>query len=158
MSRTYDRDTKHYDFAVLTHLVETGEATFYEGPGIFVIKTEDGTVAVRPNQVIFTATPAPFTIVEPVAEVQAPASTAWAESLAEEYLTALHGPAENRDGEFDDQARAIVNKLVHEDEDREYANTLRDAICEAERGIRPATGTSWVSASEQDEILGYFGI
>lgn len=63
MSRTYERDTKHYDFAVLTHLVETGQATFFEGPGIFVVKTEDGTVAVRPHQVIFTATPAPFDIV-----------------------------------------------------------------------------------------------
>lgn len=83
MSRTYERDGKHYDFALLTHLVEIGEATFYEGPSIFVIKTEDGTVAVRPHQVIFTSTPAPFTIVVPdedeadgepevVAEVEVP--------------------------------------------------------------------------------------
>jgi hypothetical protein len=71
MSRTYERDTKHYDFAVLTHLVETGQATFFEGPGIFVIKTEDGTVAVRPHQVIFTATPAPFDIVVPAEEPEA---------------------------------------------------------------------------------------
>lgn len=63
MSRTYDRDAKHYDFALLTHLVETGQGSFFEGPGIYVIKTEDGTVAVRPHQVIFTATPAPFDIV-----------------------------------------------------------------------------------------------
>jgi hypothetical protein len=48
----YERDGKHYDIAVLTHLVEKGEATFYDGPGIYVIKTEDGTVAVRPHQVI----------------------------------------------------------------------------------------------------------
>jgi hypothetical protein len=75
MTRIYERETKHYDFAVLTHLVETGQATFFEGPGIFVVKTEDGTVAVRPHQVIFTATPAPFDIVvpdEPVAEVEIP--------------------------------------------------------------------------------------
>lgn len=65
MSRTYDRDGKHYDFALLTHLVEIGEATFYEGPSIFVIKTEDGTVAVRPHQVFMRSTPAPFTIVVP---------------------------------------------------------------------------------------------
>jgi hypothetical protein len=69
MSRTYERDGKHYDFALLTHLVEIGEATFYDGPSIFVIKTEDGTVAVRPHQVIFTSTPAPFTIVAPDEDV-----------------------------------------------------------------------------------------
>jgi hypothetical protein len=65
MSRTYERDGKHYDFALLTHLVEIGEATFFEGPSIFVIKTEDGTVAVRPHQVFFRPTPAPFTVVVP---------------------------------------------------------------------------------------------
>ena len=54
MTRTHERETKHYDFKVLSHLVAAGEATYYEGPGIFVIKTEDGTVAVRPNQVFFT--------------------------------------------------------------------------------------------------------
>ena len=64
MTRTYDRDGKHYDFALLTHLVEIGEATFYDGPSIYVIKTEDGTVAVRPHQVIFTSTPAPFTLTQ----------------------------------------------------------------------------------------------
>ena len=63
MSRTYERDGKHYDFALLSHLVKTGQATFFEGPGIFVIKTEEhNTIAVRPHQVIFTATPAPFTL------------------------------------------------------------------------------------------------
>lgn len=66
MTRSYERDAKHYDFAVLTHLVETGQASFFDGPGIFVVKTENGTVAVRPHQVIFTATPAPFKIVEEV--------------------------------------------------------------------------------------------
>lgn len=97
MTRTYDREGKHYDFAVLTHLVETGEATFYDGPGIYVIKTEDGTVAVRPHQVIFTATPAPFTITEaeeitaPAAPVEPPArrtgGTAWmSDDEAEEIL------------------------------------------------------------------------
>ena len=65
MSRTYERDGKHYDFALLSHLLEIGEATFFEGPSIFVIKTEDGIVAVRPHQVFFRPTPAPFTIVVP---------------------------------------------------------------------------------------------
>lgn len=96
MSRSYEREGKHYDFALLSHLVETGQATFFEGPSIFVIKTEDGTVAVRPHQVLFTPTPAPFRIVE--VEV-------------------------------------------------------------SPEGDRPAGGKrSWVSASEEDEILGYFGI
>jgi hypothetical protein len=66
MTRIYERDGKHYDFALLSHLVETGQATFFEGPGIFVIRTEEhNTIAVRPHQVIFTATPAPFEIVVP---------------------------------------------------------------------------------------------
>lgn len=87
MSRTYDRDTKHYDRAVLNHLVEIGEASFFETAGVYVVKTEDGTFAVRPHQIV---------------EIAAP--------VVEESTT-------NR---------------------------------------RPAT--SWVSSSEQDEILGYFGI
>ena len=157
MTRTYDRETKHYDFKVLTHLVETGQATFFDGPGIYVIKTEDGTVAVRPHQVIFTPDPAPFTIVAPVDDEHR-ADTRWAENLVEEYLTALHGPAENRDGEFDDQARALVDRLVNADEDREYANTLRDAICEAERAANRRGKTAWMSADEEDEVLKYFGI
>ena len=99
MARNYERDGKHYDFAVLTHLVETGEATFFDGPGIYVLKTEDGTVAVRPHQVVFASTPAPLTITE-VDEIAAPVTST-------------------------DQSRRQ---------------------------------TSWVSAAEQDEILGYFGI
>lgn len=155
MARSYDRETKHYDFKVLTHLVETGQATFFDGPGIYVIKTEDGTVAVRPHQVFFTPDPAPFTIVEAdEVEARVDTDTRWAESLVEEYLTALHGPAENRDGEFDDQARALVDRLVNADEDREYANTLRDAICEAERAAdRRACSLGY----EAEELLRHFG-
>ncbi len=52
MTRIYDRDTKHYDFALLSHLVETGQATFFEGPAIYVIKTEESSwpsTATRPG-------------------------------------------------------------------------------------------------------------
>lgn len=69
MTRIYARETKHYDRAVLTHLVETGQASFFDGPGIYVIKTEDGTVAVRPHQIIDLPAPA---VVEDVVEVRVP--------------------------------------------------------------------------------------
>lgn len=102
MSRTYERETKHYDFSLLTHLVETGQATFFEGPSIYVIKTEDGTVAVRPHQVIFTATPAPFEIVvadETVSEDPTPVgdqetatrNRGWVSKVEEEELLNYFG-------------------------------------------------------------------
>lgn len=70
MTRIYDRDTKHYDRAVLTHLVETGQAQYYPAQGgIYVIKTEDGTVAVRPHQIIDRPVPV---VVEDVVEVRVP--------------------------------------------------------------------------------------
>lgn len=72
MTRTYARDTKHYDRKVLAHLVETGQATFFDGPGIYVIKTEDGTVAVRPHQIVDSGLTVPVTVeVTDVVEVPA---------------------------------------------------------------------------------------
>lgn len=164
MNRTYNRDTVQWDQSTLTVLVEEGQATAYQTAlgTIYVVKLpEGGSVKVTPTQIISTDEVAHWNEVAEIAltdVIEHQADTRWAENLVEEYLTALHGPAENRDGEFDDQARVLVDRLVNADEDREYANTLRDAICEAERATATRTRTSWVAADEQDEILKYFGI
>lgn len=76
MTRTYDRDTKHYDRVVLDHLVAVGQAQYYPAQGgIYVIKTEDGTVAVRQHQIIEINTPlvTPVAVeVDDVVEVRVP--------------------------------------------------------------------------------------
>lgn len=70
MTRTYAREAKHYDRAVLTHLVETGQAQYYPAQGgIYVIKIEDGTVAVRQHQIIDRPVPV---VVTDVVEVRVP--------------------------------------------------------------------------------------
>ena len=63
MSRTYDRDTKHYHRAVIDHLVETGEATYFEAADVYVIKSDEGTFAVRSHQIIDIET---CTVIRPV--------------------------------------------------------------------------------------------
>lgn len=167
MARIYSRDEKHYDFKLLSHLVETGQATFFEGPAIYVIKTEDGTVAVRPHQVIFTPDPAPFTLVieEKVAspmdgyfgqerydgEDTGPGGVVYDSMLAiaEKFLGA------NPEGI---DPLVIVRKML---DDEGYADLITNEangvpVSPVDQSQRAAT--SWVSASEQDEILGYFGI
>lgn len=161
MTRIYDRETKHYDFKVLTHLVETGQATFFEGPSIYVIKTEDGTVAVRPEQVIFTPDPAPFTLVveEKVAspmdgysgqekydgEDTGPGGVVYDAmlALAEEWISTEGDPGTD--------PLILVRKML---DDPQWEADIRAQV---ENGRR-FTKRSWVSADEQDEILGYFGI
>lgn len=170
MTRTYDRETKHYDFAVLTHLVETGQATFFEGPGIYVIKTEDGTVAVRPHQVVFTPIPAPFTLVveEKVAspmdgycgqerydgEDTGPGGVVYDQmvELAERWIAVCGTSADPSD------PLVLVRRML-DDPEGEFEQAIREQVDEA-APVSPRRGgkRSWVSAVEQEEILGYFGI
>lgn len=73
MTRIYDRDTKHFDRAVIEHLVATGQATFFAGANAYVVKTEDGTFAVRPHQIVDTGLTVPVAaVVTDVVEVRAP--------------------------------------------------------------------------------------
>lgn len=73
MTRTYDRDTKHYDRVVIEHLVATGQATFYPGANAYVVKTEDGTFAVRSHQIVDTGLTVPVAaVVTDVVEVRTP--------------------------------------------------------------------------------------
>lgn len=51
----YDRETKHYDRNVLAAMVADGAATYFEAADVYVVKTEEGTFAVRPHQIIDTA-------------------------------------------------------------------------------------------------------
>lgn len=154
MTRTYERETKHYDFALLSHLLETGQATFFEGPSIYVIKTEDGTVAVRPHQVIFTATPAPFeVIVSPMAgyhgqerfdgEDVGPGGVVYDSmlELADRYL------GDNLEGT---DPLAIVRRML----DDESFEKLVIAEVTGVSARRRRNG--WVSADEADELLEHF--
>jgi hypothetical protein len=164
MTRIYDRETKHYDFALLSHLVETGQATFFEGPAIYVIKTEDGTVAVRPHQVIFTATPAPFEIVvvSPMDGYQSqerfdgedvgPHGVVFqgALDIAEKFL-ALDGNPTGID------PLEIVRRIL-DDETDGYLRLIKNQIagipvppCDQSR-----RRTGWVSGTEADELVAHF--
>lgn len=96
MPRTYARETKHYDRAVLTHLVDTGEARYYPAQGgIWVIKTEDGTVAVRAHQVIDIPAPVKVEVeVEDVVEIPAPPPahrTAWVSAQEQDDILSYFG-------------------------------------------------------------------
>lgn len=95
MARVYDRQTRHYSRATIDHLVETGQARYYPAQGgIYVIKTESGTVAVRSHQIINL--PPVTAVVESVEvfpsqdtppAVAAPATTSWVSGdEAEEIL------------------------------------------------------------------------
>ena len=174
MTRTYDRDGHHFDFALLTHLVEIGEATFYEGPSIYVVKTESGTFAVRPHQVIFTSTPAPFTLTQ-VEEIAVP-SPMDGYYGQERYDGEDIGP----DGVVFQGALALALKFlgdnpdgidplefvrrILDDQTGEYTRFLQDEangipIPPCDQSARLARrSSSWVSAVEEDEILKHFGI
>lgn len=162
MTRIYDRETKHYDRAVLTHLVDIGEAQYYPAQGgIYVIKTEDGTVAVRPHQIIDMPR---AVVVEDVVEVRVP-SPMDGYSSKEEYDGEDCGPGGvvyddaldlahrvlARRGDTTTDPLILVRRILDE---RGYQRQLRAEL----DGTPARPSTSWVSASEQDEILGYFGI
>lgn len=159
MSRTYDRETKTYDFALLTQLVETGQATFFDGPGIYVIKTEDGTVAVRPHQVTFTATPAPFTLI--VEETVVSPMDGY--SAKEDYDGEDTGPG----GVVYDSALALAERVLARRgsstdplilvrrilDDRSYERELR---AELEQSTdRPARSARYAT-TEAQELLNHF--
>ena len=159
MTRSYDRDAKTYDFDVLTRLVEAGQATFFDGPGIFVLKTETGTVAVRPHQVTFTPTPIHITYVSPMDGY----------SCKEQYDLEDAGPG----GVVYDSALALAEKWIAvcgkdidplvivrrilDDEDRKYELDLQEDIDDTLRaGSAPKRRNGWVSATEAEELLNHF--
>lgn len=159
MTRTYDRQAKTYDFDVLTRLVEAGQGTFFEGPGIFVIKTENGTVAVRPEQVTFT--PSPLRILSPMdgyhgqeqydGEDTGPGGVVYdsALALAEKWI-AVVGKDKNADP-------LVLVRRILDDEDREYELALQEDIDDTLRAqAAPKRRNGWVSADEADELLSHF--
>lgn len=165
----YSRETKHYDRKVLTHLVETGQGRFYPVQGgIYVIKTEDGTVAVRPHQVIDL----PVTrVVEDVVEVRV-VSPMDGYHGQERYDGEDVGPggvvydsllalAERRValGGVDSDPLVLVRQML----DDESGDLEREVRAEVEPGTaksRPsARGRSRVmSPSEEDDLLAHFGV
>ena len=55
MSRTYPREDARYDYDILQLMVTDGFAVYYPAADVYVLKTESGSVAVRPHQVIHPA-------------------------------------------------------------------------------------------------------
>jgi hypothetical protein len=160
MTRTYPRSEARYDYDILQLMVADGFATYFPSADVYVLKTDHGSVAVRPHQVIHPAEKAEIfrnvpPSLEPVREVLAEkvAARSEAENLVEEYLTALHGIAENRDGEFDDEARDLVDRLL--DGEAGLRERLRSQISTSKA---PSRRRGWVSKDEEDELLGYFGL
>lgn len=158
MTRSYPRNENRYDYDLLQMMVADGMATYFPAADTYVVKTEDGTsFAVRPHQVISPTEKAElFASITPTAGLAPAVDRAEAENLTEAYLTVLHGPAENRDGEFDDEARDLVQRLLADD------GTLRDSLADKIESVaqnRLACGqTSWMSGDEAEEVLKYFGI
>ena len=184
MTRRYDRETKHYFRDVLTHLVETGQGTFYPNPGVYVIKTEDGTVAVRPHQIIDRnryrpvdmSTFDPRVLIPFGAEGDVTITVTAPEAPTGSPMDGYHGQ-ERYDGEdtgpggvvYDGAMRlaeeavatfgggdplAYVRRIL-DDEDGEYAWSLREAIEDHQRSAaRPSRLRRF---QEQEELLRHFG-
>lgn len=169
MTRTYARETKHFDRTVLAHLVDTGQAQKFSTVqgDIFVVKTEEGTFAVRPHQVIEITTPL---VTQPV-EVRV-ASPMDGYQAKENYDGEDTGPG----GVVYDDAVELAEawlaasgqgiellKLVREildDEDGGYAESLREGIEDFRHSARSTsrrwTRRSGMTAEEEDDLLKSF--
>lgn len=169
MTRTYDRDTIQWVRADLDALVAAGQATLFAS-GIYVVKQpEGGSIAVRPHQILDDSSPVRFIPQDDVAANVAVAlgdveRRARAEALVEEIFTLRHGIAENRDGEFHDEERAMVQRIL-DDEDGEYAHALNEELWDARHAaeqeqrraaIASPRGQHWAFSPEADALLARF--
>jgi hypothetical protein len=155
----YDRETKHYFRDVLTHLVETGQGTFYPTPGVYVIKTEDGTVAVRPHQVIDRPVQ---TVIDDVVEVSSPMDGYYGQERYDGEDTGPGGVVYDSAMRLAEQAVALFGgdplayvRRILDDEDGEYVWGLRESMEDHVRYGRP----NYVDRlAKQDDLLRHFGI
>lgn len=159
MARTYERETKHYDRVVLDHLVATGQATFFAAANTYVVKTEDGTFAVRPHQIVETPV-----VIKDVVEIRVPSpmdgycgqeqydgEDTGPGGVVYDAMLALAEEWISTEGMPGTDPLILVRKML---DDPQWEADIRAQV---ENGRR-FTKRSWVSADEQDEILGYFGI
>lgn len=158
MTRTYARDAKHYDRTVLTHLVETGQATFFAAANVYVIKTEDGTVAVRPHQIVEITTalvsqPVQERVASPMdgysgqecydGEDTGPGGVVYDAllALAEEYVAVLGS---------DTDPLVVVRRML-DDEAGEVEHAIREQVADA----RP-TRRGFLTEAREEDLLGKF--
>src|ERR1700738_3754400 len=124
MTRTYAREETKWDLDLLKILVESGDAKEFPN-GIYVVKTDEGSFAVRPHQIISREEKLPIPPNTPSTDefnrIQA------AKDLVEELQTLRHGPAENRDGEFDQESAQMVDAILTSDE-AELEHSIREEI------------------------------
>lgn len=162
MTRTYARDAQHYDRTVLAHLVETGQATFFAAANTYVVKTENGSFAVRPHQIVDSGLTVPVTVeVADVVEVRV-TSPMDGYACKEQYDLEDAGPG----GLVYDSAVALAEEYVAafglttdplvfvrrilDDEDGEYRLKLRDEIDDHRRFAPKRRG---VLSAAQQELL-----
>lgn len=152
MTRTYDRETIQWERADIEALVEAGRAQYFPGLPGYVI---DKKLAVRNHQIIDIFTPAPKHLVlvpalnEPVVEDSKRAEAA--EALVEQLQTLRHGPAENRDGEFDQESRQMVDAILNSDE-AELEHSIREEIADLQHRAQGS------SIFDEDALLAKFGV
>lgn len=158
MTRSYDRDAKHYDRTVLTHLVETGQATYFAAANVYVVKTEEGTVAVRPHQIVEITT---SLVAQPVEErVSSPMDGYYGQeqydgedtgpggvvydsmlALAQDYVAALG---------LDTDPLVFVRRML-DDEAGEVEHAIREQVADA----RPAR-RGFLTEAQEDDLLSKF--
>lgn len=194
MTRTYAREEIKWDLNELRALaaLEPPQATFFEAADRWVVKQDGASFAVRPEQIVTLSGEADLGITglmaaegygdssfddnaaeaalaaaelaDPFRELNA--NRVRARALVEEVYTLRHGIAENRDGEFDQEERALVEQIL-QDESGEVTVALREEIAEAlYRDQEARTGVyvpapaprqqHWAFSSEADDLLARF--
>ena len=164
MTRSYDRDAKHYDRTVLTHLVETGQATFFAAANVYVVKTEEGTVAVRPHQIVEITTslvsqPVEDRVASPMdgyhgqeqydGEDTGPGGVVYDGllELAEEFLAVL--------GDTGTDPLSVVRRML-DDYEGECEQAVREQVADARRGAARPARRGFLTEAQEDNLLSKF--
>lgn len=168
----YDRETKHYDRNVLAAMVAAGEATYFTAPDIYVVKTEEGTFAVRPHQIIDTAL---ITVLnsdryQPITDVDVITAPSPMDGYCgkEQYDGEDTGPggvvydsalalAEEAVAIFGGDPQGFLRRIL-DDEDGEYVWGLRESMEDHVRAGRPVQPKLARRRAEQGDLLKHFGI
>lgn len=157
MTRTYARQETRWDLDLLKMLVQAGDAKEFPN-GIYVVKTDDGSFAVRPHQIISREEKLAITLDIPSTEEHNRMLAA--EALVEELFTARHGIAEVRDGEFREDEQVMVDALLNSDE-AELEHSIREEITELqyrEQEKRTGIYIPVPDSAEEDALLAKFGV
>lgn len=160
MARTPVRQTIRWDRAAIDRFIAEGKAQYFPGLPGYVIKDEGKSFAVRDFQIdegdVFAN--APKTVVHVPSLLEETARDNKLASLVEEYFTALHGPAENRDGEFWEEERNLYERLTNS-EDGELEHSIREEIFALrQKKAQDSLGVPLPGSQAEDDLLAKFGV